>query len=210
MVVCAGLAAPPALADGDPASDVLAFQPLFLPVDMSPSPQTQELQTLLRDGDRAGFPIRVALINSAGDLGTVTRLWQQPGAYAKYLGLELSDLYGGQLLVVMPNGFGLNAPSRGPHAATAAELAVKAPTPGPGAQLVTSALAAVRALASAAGHPLPAIGPEDVRGGQAHATGGGTDVAALVVFVAGLLAIAAAWGLSISRRPLQLRRRASA
>ena len=203
-----GLAAPAALADGDPASDVLAVQNLFVPVDLGISPQVERLQKMLNEANRQGFVLRVALINSESDLGTVGALWAQPGHYGEFLGTELSKLYGGQVLVVMPGGFGLYGPSGGPNAPTAAELRVHAPTPAHGTQLVSSAIAAVGLLAAAAGHPVavPAVSATTTPA----AADSGTDVVVLVAFVAGLLAIAAAWGVSLSRRPLQLRRRASA
>ena len=39
----------------------------------------------------------------------MTELWRQPQNYARFLGQELSLVYRGTLLVVMPNGFGLES-----------------------------------------------------------------------------------------------------
>jgi hypothetical protein len=203
-----GFAAPAALADGDPASDVLAGQKLFVPAGLGNSPQIEQLQKLLTEAQRHGFAIRVALIDSASDLGSVGALWGRPGTYARFLGTELSELYGGQVLIVMPAGFGLYGSSSGPHALTAAELRVGAPAPAAGSQLVSSAITAVGILAKAAGHPI--VIPVESATTTPAAGGGGPDVVALAAFVAGLVAIAAAWGLSLSRRPLQLHRRWSA
>jgi hypothetical protein len=106
LAVWAWLAAP-AYADGDPASDVLATQPLFLPQDAGlPAAQQAQLSALLTKAQRRGYRIRVAVIASSSDLGSVTALWRQPQNYAKFLGQELSAVYNGPLLVVMPNGFG--------------------------------------------------------------------------------------------------------
>jgi hypothetical protein len=105
----------------------------------------------------------------------------------------------------MPGGFGLYAPSQGPDAATAAEVHVDAPTPAAGPPLVSSAIAAVGLLAKAAGHPVAIPAASATTPAAAR-----DDVAALIAFVVGLLAIAAAWGVSLSRRPLHIRRRASA
>src|SRR5579864_3685611 len=83
-----------ARADGDPASDVLATQTLFLPQDagLSASHQVQ-LERLLQETASAGFPLRVAVIASATDLGSVTELWREPATYARFLGEELSLTY---------------------------------------------------------------------------------------------------------------------
>src|SRR4029077_15162518 len=100
--------AAPTLADGDPASDVLATGPLFLPQDACVSAtQQDELGALLQTAGRRGYPLRVALIASSTDLGSVTELWRQPQRYVQFLGQELSLVFRGPLLVVMPGGFGL-------------------------------------------------------------------------------------------------------
>jgi hypothetical protein len=208
------IAAPAALADGDPASDVLANAALFNPIGSGVSlGQQAQLEAVLADSKRAGFPIRVALIasGSAGDLGTVTALWEQPGTYAQYLDLELSELYDGQVLVVMPNGFGLDGPASGPHKVGAAEAAVRAPAPGPGAQLAASAIAAVPLLARAAGHPIPAselsAATHSATLGEKSAAGRSFSPSAVIALTVGLLLIAAAWWASLHARPLERRRR---
>ncbi len=92
-----------ARADGDPASDVLLSQTAFVPVDAGFSAQQQSsLRTLLEGSAKAGFPLRVAVIPEAYDLGYVTQLWHQPPTYARFLGIELSLVFKGPLLVVMP------------------------------------------------------------------------------------------------------------
>lgn len=118
LLAAAVLAVSPgaALANGDPASDVLLSQDTFLPY----VPETQErLQTALEDvvaeaGD-AGFPMKVALINSERDLGAYPTLFNQPQEYADLLTQNLATLnpHGDpvkdvRLLVVMPGGFGGN------------------------------------------------------------------------------------------------------
>jgi hypothetical protein len=205
------IAAPAALADGDPASDVLVESVLFNPIDGVSQVSQAQLEAVLNASARAGFPIRVALIASATDLGTVTPLWNQPGKYARYLDTELGLLYRGQVLVVMPSGYGLHGPARGPHAVSPAEAAVRAPAPGPGEQLATSALAAVPLLAAAAGHPIPA---SELAASERSATAGEKSVvgthfspAAVVALLVGVLLIALAWWASLRARPLQLRPR---
>ncbi len=110
--------APIASADGDPGSDVLVYQPLFLAADAGISVHEQvKLGDLLHAAGGRGFPIRVAIIATRTDLGAVTGLWREPRAYAHFLGLELSLTYKGRLLVVMPNGFGFNWPGHSSAAA---------------------------------------------------------------------------------------------
>ncbi len=200
------IAAPAALADGDPASDVLVENTLFNPIDSGVSLGSQaRLEAVLSASARAGFPIRVALIAAADDLGTATALWRAPGRYAQYLGYELSELYRGQVLVVMPSGFGLYGSRAGAHAVSRAEQNVRATAPGPGEQLATAALAAVPLLAAAAGHPIPA-GALAAAGRSAAAgeRSGGAELppTAIIALALGALLIAVAWTLSLRARPL--------
>jgi hypothetical protein len=205
------ITAPAAFADGDPASDVLVESVVFNPIDGVSLVSQARLEAVLKASARAGFPIRVALIASAKDLGTVTPLWGKPGPYAAYLDTELSLSFRGQVLVVMPSGFGLHGPARGPRAVSAAEVAVKAPAPGPGEQLATSALAAVPLLAAAAGHPIPtsalAAAERSATAGQKNVAGTSLSPGAVVALLLGAFLIALAWWASLCARPLRLRRR---
>jgi hypothetical protein len=205
------IAAPAALADGDPASDVLVESVVFNPIDGVSQASQAKLEAVLDASAHAGFPIRVALIAGVKDLGTVTPLWNRPAKYAQYLDTELSLQYRGQLLVVMPNGFGLYGPARGPHAVSAAEKAVKAPAPGPGEQLATSALAAVPLLAAAAGHPIPAAAlataANSATVGEKASSTVGFSPGVVVALLVGVLLIALAWWASLRARPLQVGRR---
>jgi hypothetical protein len=142
-----------ARADGDPASDVLYNGRVFVPFDTKISAQQQDLQQTVDAAWKAGFPIKVAVISSPTDLGSVGALWQKPQLYAKFLGAELAFLYKGRLLIVMPNGFGLHHGK----VSTAAErkLLEQIPIGHGGDGLTASATAAVRALAAASGHQLP-------------------------------------------------------
>src|SRR5689334_5651000 len=66
--------------------------------------------------------IRVAVIASRSDLGSVTELWRQPQTYARFLDQELSLVDHGPLLVAMPGGFGYydpGSPRQPPPAALA-------------------------------------------------------------------------------------------
>jgi cytochrome oxidase Cu insertion factor (SCO1/SenC/PrrC family)/thiol-disulfide isomerase/thioredoxin len=90
-------------------------------------------------------PIRVAIISHRSDLGAITGLWHRPQAYAHFLGYELSLAYKGELVVVMPNGFGFNWP--GHSTAAARGLSSIAIRPG-GAGLAAAAQAATTRLAA--------------------------------------------------------------
>jgi cytochrome oxidase Cu insertion factor (SCO1/SenC/PrrC family)/thiol-disulfide isomerase/thioredoxin len=136
-------------ADGDPGSDVLVYQSLFLAADSGISVAEQvQLGDLIHEADKAGVPVRVAIIAKRDDLGAVTELWQRPRAYARFLGIELSLAYKGRLLVVMPNGLGFNWPG---HSAASSDSVLDRIRTGGGAQLSTSARHAITDLAAAAG-----------------------------------------------------------
>ncbi len=208
------IAVPAALADGDPASDVLVDYPAFNPIGSGVSPTGEaRLDRLLAASARAGFPIRVALIAAQSDLGTATTLWKQPVKYASFLQTELSELYDGQILVVMPNGFGLWGPSGGPHKVSAAELGVRAVAPGPGNQLAASAMAAVPLLAAADDHPIPRAAVLASGSASVVDTAPPTNTFSATVIVTlagGALLIALAWIASLRARPLKLGRKLDA
>jgi hypothetical protein len=139
----------PAHADGDPASDILAsdtlpFHDVFLPFEPVSPELAQKLRDTVAAANDGGFRIKVALIASPADLGSVTVLFNMPEQYAKFLGAELLGLYKERLLVVMPAGFGL---FRG-GMSTASELtAVSTIAIGPGADgLAEAAIDAVKLL----------------------------------------------------------------
>jgi cytochrome oxidase Cu insertion factor (SCO1/SenC/PrrC family)/thiol-disulfide isomerase/thioredoxin len=138
-----------ARADGDPGSDVLVFQNLFVRSDAGLSVRAQaQFGGLLQSAVTAGFPVRVAIIASRYDLGAVSALWGDPRGYAQFLGTELSLAYKQRLLVVMPSGFGFTWADH----ATAPEYAILGRiqiTPG-GGGLLAAAQMAVRGLAGAA------------------------------------------------------------
>jgi hypothetical protein len=182
--------APTALADGDPASDVLAQQSLFLPQDAGlPVAQQTQLAGLLQAAARRGYPIRVALVASATDLGSVTALWGQPENYARFLGQELALVYRGPLLVVTPHGAGFYDAAH-PSAPVPTAIAEQ----GRGG-LGTVALTTVQRLAAAAGHPVSIPSP------TAQTKSGSSDIVAWIVFAGGAGLIVLAWAASLRARP---------
>lgn len=126
VAVLAAIAAPAALADGDPASDYLLSQPIFLPIDHPVSPnQAATFDKLVLGAQKSGLQIKVAVISSRYDLGSVPILFGTPQKYADFLGQELFYYYKDKLLIVMPNGYGIYDHGR----STAAEQAVLAKLP---------------------------------------------------------------------------------
>ena len=205
LALIAGAAlAPSAHADGDPGSDVLAYQSLFLPADAGLSVNQQvQLGNLLHTASRSRFGLRVAVIASRTDLGAVTGLWQKPRGYARFLGLELSLAYKGRLLVVMPNGFGFHWPGH-PDAPAYRALGHVRIGPGP-AGLGAATQGAVRALAKADGINLGSTGgsPSDTSpgSGAGSTAAGSTDARTAVIFAIVLaLASAAAAAILLRRR----------
>lgn len=161
-----------ALADGDPASDYLLSQQAFVLLQSSGTPPAQRrLSAVVAAANRASFPIRVAVISSEYDLGSVSVLWKKPQTYARFLGIELSLAYKGLLLVAMPDGFGLNWPGHSTAAAYRALASVKVP-PGD-AGTITAAQAAVRQLASVDGVKLPSSSSKASQGSSASKSGRG-------------------------------------
>jgi hypothetical protein len=148
------LAVPVARANGDPASDVLLTQQVFIgpEVPISSADQDELLNTVAAANER-GFKIRVALIAFTGDLGTAVSLWRHPQSYAKFLGSEIAFVYTNRLLIAMPSGFGFYR-GRKPVAKEQRVLRRIRPGKTPVA-LARSTTRAVRALAAAEGVTLP-------------------------------------------------------
>ena len=189
---------------------MLAAQTVFLPQDGAiPAAQQVQLTELVGSAARAGFPLRVALIATRSDLGSVTALWRRPSAYAQFLGQELSQVFHGTLLVVMPNGFGVarvaaeSADRGGAGAPAGSEVPggsalARSAAPGGGAALSGAAIAAVQRLAAAAGHRLTA--PRGSASGHASAPSA-TGIAAWLALAVGAILICVAWTISLRQRP---------
>jgi len=143
-----------ARANGDPASDVLLTQQVFLPFEAPVSKSVAgDLRRTVSTANGKGYKIRVALIAFSSDLGTAVSLWKHPEDYSKFLGKEIAFVYSGPLLVSMPSGFGFYDQGR-PVAKQQQVLAKLRPgtTPTP---LAESTTAAVRALAASGGVTVP-------------------------------------------------------
>jgi hypothetical protein len=141
-------------ANGDPASDYLLGQKLFLPfTGKADEGDVSKLQKLLDAAAADGYPIRVAIIRTPEDLGTARALMNKAPRYAEFLGLELSFVYRKRLLVVMPNGFGYTV--NGDPNPKAAKVLARIPPPGSDVtKQVQAATVAVQKLAASEGHTL--------------------------------------------------------
>ena len=117
--------APAALADGDPASDVLLGENVFYPYSPQVTPALQRtLNTETAAAKKAGFPLKVALIAGPVDLGVIPDLFDKPQKYADFLDQEISFQRKQPLLVVMPAGYGVSGVGA---AATAALASIPKP-----------------------------------------------------------------------------------
>jgi hypothetical protein len=189
-VFAAALAVPrTARADGDPASDVLIGQFIF-PGYGTITPKVQdELYSVTTAAQRAGYPVRIALIDGKSDLGSVPQEFSHPESYAHFLSYEISTAVGGQVLVVMPNGFGLASGGRPRSVAALKGIPIGTGATGLGQAAVT----ATERLAAAAGHPLGnAAASGAVPLGASAATVRHAVVTLLVLSAIAALAVAAA------------------
>jgi hypothetical protein len=181
-----------ATADGDPASDVLLSDTIFLPYT-NPSPDTiAKLRRVVAAARKAGQPLRIAIIAAPRDLGAVPDYFGRPGEYARFLAGELAA-YGqlsapahgkpnsDPLLVVMPAGFGTKGlPAGTDRDLRSIDLGGDASPDG----LASAAGYAVQEIAKKGGHPIAAEFDEP----QAAGGGGGVLVPVLVGVGLALLA----------------------
>jgi MYXO-CTERM domain-containing protein len=192
-----------AFADIDPASDVLPLQDVFLPYNNKVCPQlSTALKKVTARSKKAGYPVKVAVIASKGDLGGASALFGDPPAYARFLAQELvtyapsigATYDNPALLVAMPAGFGLDhGGAKGDKAIE--ELSVSSLKPN---DVARSALDAIPKIARAEGHPVRAPA---VRPGCTSGTGSGGDSPLLFIgplFAALVLVAAFA---ALRRRP---------
>jgi hypothetical protein len=101
-------AASVASADGDPASDYLVTSDMYVPYAQPPTHATAAaLASAINAVYVQHCRIKVAVIATDVDLGSIPSLFGRPSDYARFLGQELQSFYVGPLLVVMPSGFGI-------------------------------------------------------------------------------------------------------
>ena len=201
LVVLAALAGVPAVAyaDGDPASDVLLLQDSYLPYQPPVSKGIQTaLNKVLQQTKAKGYNLKVAVISSTQDLGTVPQLFNKATQYAPFLEREIAFNSTKPLLVVMPNGYGLASQ---PAAAQRAIGSVGKPSSSNPDDLARSAIDASVALAKATGHP---VVKRNVPGG-----GGSSSTSPALIFGVPVVLLALA-GLLVSLKRRDAERDAAA
>jgi hypothetical protein len=195
-VVVALSLAPPAHADGDPASDVLLGENVFYPYSPQVTPSLQKtLNAETAAAKKAGFPVKVALIAGPVDLGVIPDLFGKPQKYADFLDQEISFQRKQPLLVVMPAGFGVSGVGA---AATAAVPSIPKPSGPHSNDLAKAAIVAVARLSKAAGHPI-----SGVPGVPGSSSGGGISATTIILIILIIAALATGGALAIItlRRP---------
>jgi hypothetical protein len=179
------VAAPAALANGDPPSNALIGQDVYTPSDPAPPALVRELRRAAARAREAGYPTKVAVVRSKLDLGNVPQALDQPQQYADYL---LADLRGPShvtsdfaVLVVTPAGSGLAGKSFNSGERQAARTIDVSTGAGSG-DLVRAATATLEKMAAADGHSI---------GGAGSGGGGGSSGAMIAGVLVGLLALSA-------------------
>ena len=159
LIALAALSLLPAAAsaDGDPASDVLLAQDVYYPYAPKASPQmSKALNGLLARVRKAGYPMKVALIQTPADLGAYPNLFGDTQSYANLLAKEIAFNSRPHLLTVMPTGFGGDNLGANVNAAL---KGIKIDQAAKSDGLIQAALAAVARIATANGHQTP-VPPE--------------------------------------------------
>ena len=182
-----------ALADADPASDVLLGESVFYPYTPRVSVAVEQaLDAEVATAAKRQFPIKVALIASPVDLGAIPALYGKPQQYADFLDQEISFTGKQRLLVVMPSGFGVQG--LGP-AATRAAASLGKPSGASSDALARAATVAVARLAAASGHPIAGVAAP-----SSASSGGGSSPLVLLVIVILVAAAAAGAVIAVRRR----------
>jgi hypothetical protein len=146
-------AAATASAHGDPAGHYLETESLYPGFADRPS-QSLELALLghLHAAEERGYPIKIALVATREDLSDNAELLRDPQRYAQLVASEFE--LDTPVVIVSPHGVG----AAGPELARTLR-GVEVPRQADGDDLARTAMVAVRSLAAAAGHPLPARVP---------------------------------------------------
>jgi len=204
--VAALACAPAALADGDPASDVLPSQDAYYPYQPPVSKAVvTALNNELKQVKDAGYPMKVALLQSAGDMGSYPTLFNQPQRYADLLSSELPTQRDKQfkgalhLLVVMPGGFG--GENLGDNVDEAlAPVKINAAQQSDG--LARAAMLAVARIATANGHPTktPPEATASSEKSKSSGGGGGGSAGLIIGIIVAVLAIGAIVVVLLRRR----------
>ena len=222
MVILAITSAGSASAHGDPASHYLETDALYPSFARQPSVEVQlQLLGLLQATERRGYPVKVALVAGTEDLVEDLTPLKTPQRYANTVASTIQHDLDAPVLVVTPFGLGVagNAARNGvlrpitPGYARRLVRGLRVPGDGDGDALARAAMAAVRRIARAGDHPLPArVAPAEpvtasVATGPAapvpveRGGSGGGGGSLLWLFAAALVPLALLWAHRRSRRP---------
>jgi hypothetical protein len=167
-LIAALAVAPAAHAHGDPASHYLETDALYPSYARQPSQTRQlELLGLLEAAARRGYPIKVALAAGPEDLVDDLALLKTPQRYAEKVANLIAHRLAAPVLIVTPYGTGMAGRASvngrlGPVAGREARAVladIHVPGQATGDQLAATAMTAVRRIAQAGGHALPADVP---------------------------------------------------
>ncbi len=162
-------------------------QNVFYPYSPTAAAAQRTLNAETAAAKKAGFPIKVALIQAPTDLGVIPSLFAKPQQYADFLDQEISFKGKQLLLVVMANGYGTEGL---PAAATKAAAALKPPAGKSSTDLAQAAIVAVAKLATAAGHPIKGV--PGVPGSSSSSGGSSSTAPILIGLIVAALLVAAA------------------
>ena len=169
------------MANGDPASHVLPTGDVYYPGSESKVSGSliRQLNGLVAEGQRKGYKLKIALIATPEDLGTIPEYFGKPEEYAQLLDEEIAFNSKPRLLVVMPGGTGLAEVGQRERRAIRGISVDDDASPD---DLAAAAVLALPKLATAAGHPVKAVKPVEGSGGS-----GGTGGASILLIVAPFL-----------------------
>lgn len=205
LLLIAAAAPATALGNGDPASDVLITDTVFLPYQAPTAETTTKLRRVVEAARKAGQPVRVAVIESPQDLGAVSNLYGHPREYARLLSQELGNPvepgakgHREELIVVMPAGYGTaNVPAEVDRRLRSLELASDAGSD----DLAAAAGYGVQELAAANGRRIPpTFGKPETEGGSGALTAV-LVIGALVLLVAFLIVLRVRAGEGAAQSP---------
>jgi len=144
-----------AWAHGDASTHYLETSDFYPGFSVKRASQASELKLmgLLEAAKQAGYPMKVSLLGDESDVADQPEMLKHPQKYANFVATELkrsSVKLVGPVIIVSPSGIGIAGPG-------AERLNIASGDDGE--HFVSAASIAIRQLALAAGHPLPANVP---------------------------------------------------
>ena len=187
LLIVAGGSAPAALANGDPPSDVLLGADVYPPTEPASPALVQALKSAAQRAKSAGYPSKVAIVQSEVDLGNLVQAFNKPQQYADYLASDLRNHPDSvapefALLIVMPAGAGIAGKGFDEGERKAART-INVRSGATSNELVQAATATLEKMAAAGGHPIGGAG--------GSSSGGGSSAGVIIGVLGGLLLLTA-------------------